>query len=459
MYRVRLQRVDSKQRFGGKMEKILLLGAGMMAKPLVDYFIQRNKYVIVADIDVGAQSEISKEGSGRFEQLDVNDKQKLRELIHESDITISLLPWKLHWLAGKECLDLNKNFVTASYVGSDMKQAASKIEEKGLIFLNEVGLDPGLDHIMILHTIDDVRKKGGKIEELHIYGTSLPSFQDNNNPFHYKFSWSPKGFLLGGLRDASYLENGEEKKVIGEKIFQQYWYKEMKELGIFEVFSNGNANEYIELYDIREVKTLRRNTLRHIDSCEIWENFKRLGLYDDTNYYDFATVTFEQILRKQIGVTEEEPLLEGIADYLGIPYHSSFLKKLEWLEILSKKNIPIGKGTIMDGFCYLLQKKLQYQKDEKDLVILEQEFIVRYENGKRQKITNSLIREGVVLEESATSFLVAIPLAIAADLILRKEIKATGVKIPNEKAVYIPILCELEKNGIKMNQKIEDMSL
>lgn len=440
------------------MEKILVLGAGMMAKPLIRYFIEKGKYVIVADMDSKKeQSLIPDKGSGRFEQLDVKDRQKLRELIKEGDITISLLPWKLHWLPGKECLDLNKNFVTASYVGTDMKQAASQIEEKGLLFLNEVGLDPGLDHIMILHTIDSIREQGGKVEELHTYGTSLPSFRNNNNPFHYKFSWSPKGFLLGGLRDAYYLENGEEKKVCGEKIFQQYWLKNFPELGDFEVFPNGNAKEYIELYHIPEVKTLRRNTLRHLDSCDIWENFKRLGLYDDTEEYDFTHITFEQILRQKTGAMPEEPILDAIANYLGIIRNSSFMKKIEWLGLLENRKLPIGKTTIMEGFCYLLQEKLQYEKGEKDLVILEQEFIVSYDNGKKQKITNSLIQEGVVDEESATSFLVAIPLAIAADLVLRKEIKGTGVKIPNEKAVYLPMIAELEKNGIHMCQEIIDL--
>lgn len=436
------------------MEKILLLGAGMMAKPLVCYFVQRKKYVIVADINrTRAEALIQDEDCGRFEQLDVNDTVKLRNLIRESSITISLLPWKLHWLAGKECLAFNKNFVTASYVGMEMKQASSKIEEKGLLFLNEIGLDPGLDHIMILHTIDHIRRKGGKIEELHTYGTSLPSFRDNNNPFHYKFSWSPKGFLLGGLRDAYYLEDGEEKKVSGEEIFQSYWLKNIPGLGDFEVFPNGNAREYIELYQIPEVKTIKRNTLRHIDSCELWDYFKRLGLYDDVRYYDFQTVTFEQIIRKRIRATEEDSIWESMANYLEIAQNSIFLKKLKWLGLLDKEHIPVGKATIMEAFSYVLQKKLQYQKGEKDLVILEQEFIVNY-HGKREKITNSLIREGVVPEESATSFLVAIPLAIAADLILKQKINGTGVKIPNEKAIYRPLLAEFGKNGIKMNQEI-----
>lgn len=442
------------------MEKILVLGAGMMAKPLISYFVQREKYVIVADMDSKKGiSMFQNDNNGRFVILDVNDTLRLRSLIQESDITISLLPWKLHWIAGKECLNLNRNFVTASYVSTDIKQAASEIEEKGLLFLNEIGLDPGLDHIMILRTIDDIRRKGGKIEELHTYGTSLPSFEDNNNPFHYKFSWSPKGFLLGGLRDAYYLENGEEMKVSGKEIFQLYWFKHFSELGDFEVFPNGNAKEYINLYHIPEVKTLKRNTLRHVDSCELWEYFKRLGFYDDTQYYDFGAVTFEQIIRKKIGVTEEVPLWESIAYYLQIEQNSSFLKKLNWLGIFGKKDIPVGKTTIMDAFCNVLQKRLRYQKGEKDLVVLEQEFIVCYENGKREKITNSLIRKGVVQEESATSFLVAIPLAIAADLVLEQKIEVTGVKIPNEKAVYMPLISELEKNGIKMNQKIEIINI
>lgn len=439
------------------MEKILVLGAGMMAKPLVLYFLKKKKYMVVADKELTKIQSLLEGDCGRYEILDVHDRDRLRALIQECDITISLLPWKMHWLAGKECLDLNKNFITASYVGTDMREAASFIKEKGLIFLNEVGLDPGLDHMMILKTVDDIHAKGGKVEELHTYGTSLPAFQDNNNPFHYKFSWSPKGFLLGGLRDAYYLENGEEKKVSGEEIFQQYWLKNIPELGDFEVFLNGNAREYVELYHIPEVKTLRRNTLRHIDSCELWEYFKRLGLYDDKQYYDFDKTTFEQIIRKQIGITEEAHLLESVATYLGIPKNSSFLKKLQWLGILDKEYLPIGQATVMDGFCYLLEKKLQYQKGEKDLVILEQELIASYENGRREKITNSLIQEGVVLEESATSFLVAIPLAIAADLVLKKEIRGAGVRIPTEKDIYTPLMSELEKNGIKMKQTIENL--
>lgn len=442
------------------MEKILVLGAGMMAKPLISYFMQRKKYIIVADMDATkGVSLIQNDYSGRFVILDVNDTVRLRTLIKESNITISLLPWKMHWIAGKECLNLKKNFVTASYVGMEMKKAALEVEERGLLFLNEMGLDPGLDHIMILRTIDDIRQKGGKIDELHIYGTSLPSFKDNNNPLHYKLSWSPKGFLLAGLRDAYYLEDGEEKKVSGKGIFQSFWFKNISELGDFEVFPNGNAKEYISLYHIPEVKTLKRNTLRHIDSCELWENFKRLGFYDDSQYYDFGTVSFEQIIRKRIGVTEEVSLWDSIAHYLKIDKNSSFLKKLDWLGIFGKKDIPSGKMTIMEAFCYILQKKLRYQKEEKDLVILEQEFIVSYENGKMEKITNLLTREGVVQEESATSFLVAITLAIAADLVLEQKIKGTGVKIPNEKVIYIPLISELEKNGIKMNQIIETISI
>ena len=435
------------------MKHVLVLGAGLVARPLVRYLLNQPQVQLkVASRTLSkAEKLIADHVQGRAQQLNVENQEALKKVVAEADIVISLLPWVHHLKVARLCLEYNKNFVTTSYVKPEMQALDEQVKSKGLFFLNEIGVDPGIDHMAAMKVINGVKNAGGQVVSFYSYCGGLPAPADNNNPFGYKFSWSPSGVMLAATNDGRYLKDGQIIEIPGERLFEHYWLLNVPGAGTFEAYVNRDALPYIDLYGLEGIKSMYRGTLRNISTCESWNYFKKLGLLNQQLTFDFTQVTPPEVL-SQLVESDGKNLIKDLAAFLGIPEYSVALKKLEWLGLFNDEKIPLESASVFDMFGYFLQKKLVYEAGERDLLIQHHEFIAEYPD-KKETITSTMIDMGIPGGDSSMARTVSLPAAIATRLILEGKINLTGVHIPVLPEIYAPILAELETMNIKLAER------
>ncbi|WP_319524882.1 saccharopine dehydrogenase C-terminal domain-containing protein [uncultured Desulfosarcina sp.] len=436
------------------MKKILVLGAGLVARPAVRYLLDRKDLqVILADQEAGkAAAIIGDHANGRAVALDVNDQTRLAGQVAEADIVVSLLPWTLHPVIARLCLAHGRHLVTASYVKGEMQAMDRDVRDKGLVFLNEVGVDPGLDHMSAMKIIDAVRKEGGRIDSFFSYCGGLPALESNNNPLGYKFSWSPEGAMMAATNDGRYKEHGKVIEVPGEQLFRHYWLKSVPGAGVFEAYVNRDALPYLDIYGIEDASGIYRGTLRNVGYCETWDSIKKLGLLNRKMKFDFDEVTPREVLANMVNCLESD-VRAGVAAYLKIPEYSLTLKKLEWLGLLSGRRLKIGTASVFDMFAHTLKNRLVYDEGEMDLLVMHHEFEALYPDLPRQRIQSTLIDCGIPGGDSSMSRNVGYPVAIAAALLADGKIDRTGVLRPVHAEIYEPILDECQRLGIRFKEK------
>ena len=436
------------------MKNILVLGAGFVSKPGIKYLLSQNEFFItVASLSIKYISEIMKgQPNGIAVQLDVNNTDKLIDLIKKNDIVISLLPWTFHIDVAKFCIEYNTHLVTTSYVSADMRSLDSKVKNKNLLFLNEMGIDPGIDHMSAMKIIDEVHNDGGKIVHFYSFCGGLPAPEHNNNPFGYKFSWSPKGVVLASRNSALYLENGEIITIEGKNLFKNPRQEHIVDLGTFEVYPNRDSLQYKNLYGLKDALTVMRGTYRNIGWCETLKAIVDIGLIDETPDDSLKEKTYQQMVRELLNNAESKDIRFDVAHTLNIDQNSPILDRLEWLGLFSDKNV-MKSDNKLDNLSELLQKKLYFKPDERDMILLQHKFIIKNEKNEKKLITSSLIEYGIPNGDSSMARTVSLPLAIGAKLILDDKINLTGIRIPIMKEIYKPVFLELEKLGIKMNEQ------
>jgi saccharopine dehydrogenase (NADP+, L-glutamate forming)/spermidine synthase len=440
------------------MKKVLVLGAGMVSQPLVKYLLnQPDVYVKMASRTLSkAERIINSHPKGNAESLDISDDKSLRKLVSDADIVVSLLPYKYHVKVAEQCIKHKKYMVTTSYVSDIMKSLDKRAREKDILILNEIGLDPGIDHMSAMKIIHNIHDKGGKITSFSSYCGALPAPEAGNNPFGYKFSWSPEGVLLASKNAAKYLKNGEEINISGETLFKHYTVKTIERVGHFETYPNRNSIPYIDLYGIPETKTIYRGTLRNIGWCETMKKIADLGYLDETERKDLKGLTFNEFLRQLIGTSKQNDLKEELAKYLGIDTYSAIIKKLEWLGLLDNEPLPEDKKSPLQILNYKMLQNLKFESGERDMVVLHHEFIAEYPNrNEKEHITATLVEYGIPNEDFAVARTVALPAAIAVKMLLEEKIAVRGVHIPVIPEIYKPILEELESIGIIFKENTE----
>lgn len=435
------------------MKKVLVLGAGLVAKPLVRYLLDSDYNVKVASRTLSkAEFLTENHPNGYAEQLNVDDKSRLRKLIGEADIVISLLPYTHHVTVADICIQKKKDMVTTSYVSDKMQGLNEKAVKAGIIILNETGLDPGIDHMSAMKIIHRVKNSGGKITSFCSYCGGLPAPEANTNPFGYKFSWSPRGVVLAAKNNAKYLKNGKEVFVPSEKLFDAYSIISIPEIGDFEAYPNRNSIPYIDKYGINGTETMFRGTLRNLGWCETWKKIGELGLLNEKTM-DLTGLSFREFTEKLIN--KKDVNKKGVAEYLKIDENSDVIKRFEWLGLLGDEKLPVIQGSPLDVLVAQLLKNLQYKEGERDMVVLHHEFIAEFKKGK-EKISSTLIDFGIPNSDSSMARTVGLPAAIATKLILEEKIDSKGVHIPILPAIYEPILKELGKLGVKFKEKTEE---
>jgi saccharopine dehydrogenase-like NADP-dependent oxidoreductase len=440
------------------MKQILILGAGLVARPAVRYLLEKGGVqVILADQAVEkAEAIIDGHTNGRAVHLDVADAEALDRQVSKADIVVSLLPWTLHPRIAAICLAHGTHMITASYVKEEMQALDARAKEKGLTFLNEVGVDPGLDHMSAMQIIDTVQGDGGRIDSFFSYCGGLPALENNNNPLGYKFSWSPEGAMLAATNDGRYKEHGRVIDVPGEELFRHYWLKSVPGAGVFEAYVNRDALPYLEIYGIQDAAGMYRGTLRNIGYCETWNFIKQLGLLNQQMKFDFDELTPREVIANIVNCRAED-IRKGVATYLNIPEYSLTLKKLEWLGLLSDRRLKIGTASVFDMFAHTLKHRLVYDDGEMDLLVMHHEFEAIYPDLPRQRIQSTLIDCGIPDGDSSMSRTVGYPVGIAAGLLAEGEITLTGVLRPVHPQIYEPILAQCSRLGIRFNERRSDL--
>ena len=503
------------------MKNILLFGAGKSATILIDYLLsnaaKEDWKLTVVDADINlAHSKIGISPYGKAVSFDINDETDRKSFIDGSSLVISLLPPTLHTIVAKSCIELNKHLLTASYIDDEIRSLQPQILNKKLLFLCEMGLDPGIDHMSAMKLVDRIHAEGGKIVSFKSHCGGLVAPESDDNPWHYKISWNPRNILLAGKSGAHYRENGEEKKLKYEELFTADRLVEIPELGYLSWYPNRDSLAYAPLYALEDAKTIIRTTLRHPDFMYGWKNVIDLKLTDETPQYETngkALIDFfkehmekngfsdwlqkklserfdqtKDLLEKLMELVEAEKEAEASGgdvdkDFMVVGKEGELQKmdldkiKTDAAEIVAHKmheaNLTLkqlfflgmddDETMINKGFCsaadvmqFVLEKKLALQQQDKDMIVMlhEIEYIV---NSQQSSVNSSLVVKGQDNLRTAMAKTVGLPLGIAAKLILNGTIKLTGLHIPTGKEIYEPVLKELEGNGIKFHEEIKQL--
>jgi saccharopine dehydrogenase-like NADP-dependent oxidoreductase len=443
------------------MKKILILGAGLVAKPLVRYLLDQPDFEVeVASRTVSkAEKLVSNHPHGKAKELNLKDEESLKNEVSNADLVISMVPYSFHPKVAKYCIAYKKNMVTTSYVSEIMKSLEGEARKAGILILNEVGLDPGIDHMEAMRIIHEIEEKGGEVLGFTSYCGGLPAPEANTNPFGYKFSWSPTGVLLAGKNSAQYLKDGQQVFIPSQDLFDNYKIIPIKGLGEFEAYPNRNSLPYIQLYGIQSTKTMLRGTLRNKGWCSTLKKIAELGLLDETEK-DWSGLTYKDFLRKLMSDPPEKDTKKALSAYLKIKENLDIIKRFEWLGLLADNPLPLTKGSALDILSARMIEKMQYAQGERDMIILQHEFIASYPGKKKkqkEKITSTLVDFGIPHGDSSMARTVGLPAAISTRLILQGKIKQKGVHIPVIPEIYRPVLEELKELGIAFKEKRENI--
>ena len=433
-------------------KKVLLLGAGLVSRPLVQYLLDSGFYLIIATRTVSkADVLLGGHPNGRTLPLNLNDPAGLDALIVESDLVISLVPYTFHVQIGRRCLALGRPLLTTSYVSNEMRELSAEAEEKGLLFLNEIGLDPGIDHMSAMRIIHQVENSGGKVVSFRSCCGGLPAPDANDNPWGYKFSWSPTGVLLAGRNSAQFIEGGKVREIPSEDLFATVLPMEVQGLPELESYPNRDSLGYVGVYGLHDAKTMFRGTIRYAGWCAKMKALTDLG-WTRTDPRPTDAETLGQVTTflcgKGLEPMTEEARIALVCDRMGLEPDGDVIHRLKWAGLFSDLPVSAGADTILDVLGDVLQVKLAYKPRERDMIVLVHEFVAVTAEGKEQRITSTLLDFGIPGGDSAMARTVSLPAAIATRLMLEGKIDATGVRVPVTPEIYNPVLDELEKLGV-----------
>ena len=441
------------------MKNVLIIGAGRSATALIGYILneapKHNFLVTVGDADIElARRKVKDHTHGRAIWLDASKPNDRREVIARHDVIVSLLPPQMHLEVAQDCISLGKHMVTASYVSKQVFRLGDEARQRALVFMNELGLDPGIDHMSAMQRIHQIKNNGGKINAFYSYTGGLVAPESDDNPWHYKFSWNPRNVVLAGQGTAQFLEDGKLKYIPYRRLFRQYRNVEIPGMGEWEVYANRDSLMYKEAYGLQNIRTMFRGTIRHKGFCDAWNALVRIGLTDATfPIVDSDKLTYHDLMEAFLGISQHVgSVKDRVAKMIETEPESDIMQKLEWLGLFSKRKIKLQNATPALILENLLLEKWALQPHDRDMVIMQHVF--EYEQQrKRRKMTSTLVMKGNNSEETAMSRLVGLPLGIFVKLLMMGKISTTGVNIPTMPEVYEPVMAELEDHGVKFMEE------
>jgi saccharopine dehydrogenase-like NADP-dependent oxidoreductase len=430
------------------MKKVLVLGAGMVAGPAVQYLLAKGHQVTVASRTVSkAKAHLGGHSNGKAVELLATDTEGIEKRIFEADIAISLLPPAHHATVAKLCIKHGKHMATTSYVSKEMQALDDPARDRGVVVLNECGVDPGTDHMSAMRVFDDVAGRGGKITSFRSYCGGLPAPEANTNPWGYKFSWSPKGVLMAGRSAARYLENGEIVDIAGPDLFDHHWpMPAIPEAVPLEAYPNRDSLPYKDLYGLEHARTVFRGTLRYPGWCTTLKLVADLGLLEGK---PITGKTWAELMRSRVGGSGD--LRQDTAARCGVASDSDPMHRFDWLGLFSDQTLPETENAL-DALTSLMLHKMPYAEGERDMIVLHHEFVGEFDE-RRERITSTMIDFGIPGGFSSMARTVSLPCAIGVAMILDGVFTRPGLHIPIMPELYNPILDELETMNIKFVER------
>ncbi len=435
------------------MQKILVIGAGRSATSLIKYLLEEAKTkewnVTVADNNLAlAQSKVGQTEKGQAIQLDINDEESRQKYIADNDVIISMLPAFMHGIVAKDALKYGKHVVTASYVSDEIEGMSDDFAAKGAVFMGEMGLDPGIDHMSAMEKINEIKAEGGKITTFRSYTGGIIAEESDDNPWHYKFTWNPRNVVLAGQSTAKYLVDGKYTYAPYRRLFKDAQNVDIKGIGEFEMYPNRDSLDYQEIYKLQETPNLIRGTLRRPGYCQAWNTLIELGLTDDTyKIDDSAKLSFGDWVSAYVRHEPGANVQEQVAARLGLDMNGQIMQQLNWLDLFSDQKIEMDAASPAQILQKLLMKKWTLRPEDKDLIIMQHEFEYTL-NGEQKKLFSTMQMEGDNSTDTAMAKLVGLPMGIFTKVLLEGKINLKGVHIPVTQDVYSTVLKDLEDFGV-----------
>lgn len=441
------------------MKTVLIAGAGKSSSSLIDYMLnhaKNNWQVVVMDANADLIHEkLHGHQRGTAAVVDLFNENQRQSLVKNADLVISLMPHDLHILLAKDCLLFEKNLITASYVSEEMKALNEEAKKKGLLFMCEMGLDPGIDHMSAMQLISGIRRIGGVITSFKSNCGGLVAPESDDNPWHYKFSWNPKNVILAGINGASWLENSKKHELSYSELFENPKRVNVAGVGVLGAYMNRDSYKYLELYDLPEVKTFFRSTLRNLTFIKGWALMVKTGLTNQEDQILADEMTFADWVAAKTGLENDGNLKEHFQEKYNVDKKE--MKLFDWLRIFENRQIHAqGSLSSSEILEMLLKERWKMGIHDKDMVVMQHQ--IEFERrGKKTKLTSSMVVKGENKFHSSMAKTVGLPMAILARKILMNQLKIekiSGVQIPVMPLVYVPILKELEKYGIEFVEEI-----
>jgi saccharopine dehydrogenase-like NADP-dependent oxidoreductase len=446
------------------MKKILLIGSGRSTYSLINYLLGKsnlyNWQLVIADRDISNASKwFGQISNVQIVEFDVNEVDKRINLIKDSDVVISMLPAHMHIDVAKDCIRFKKNMVTASYISEDMNALNEQAKEAGVIIMNEIGVDPGIDHLSAMKIIDEIRESGGTLTDFETFTGGLVSPESDNNPWNYKFTWNPRNVVMAGYGGAvKFIQEGTYKYIPYHKLFRRTEIIDIEGYGKFEGYANRDSLKYRSIYNLNDIKTMYRGTLRKPGFCRAWDAFVQLGATDDSYEIENSeTMTFREFINLFLPYNPTDSVELKFRHYLNLAHDEiALFEKLEWLDIF--EDIPIGLKNASPAkiLQLILERKWTLDQSDKDMIVMWHKFIYNNREGARRELHSSMVIKGKNTNDTAMAMTVGLPVGITTKLMLEGQITDPGVHIPIKKQFYNLILDELTEYGIKFNEKIID---
>ncbi|RMB56427.1 saccharopine dehydrogenase [Dokdonia sinensis] len=441
------------------MRKVLIIGAGKSASQLIKYLLNKSESeqleITVGDLaKENAQKLVGNHKNGSVISLDVFDKEQRQEAIQDATIVISMLPARFHIEVARDCVTFGKSMVTASYISKEMKELDAAVKEKGLIFMNEIGLDPGIDHMSAMQVIDRIRDNGGKMLLFESFTGGLVAPESDTNLWNYKFTWNPRNVVLAGQGGAAeFIQEGTYKYIPYQRLFRRTEFLQIEGHGRFEGYANRNSLKYRSVYGLEDIPTLYRGTIRRVGFSKAWHIFVMMGMTDDSyKLQDTENMSYRDFLNLFLPYSPTDSVELKLRHYLKIDQDDLLWDKLVELDIFNPdKTIGIKRATPAKALQRILEDKWTLAPEDKDMIVMYHKF--GYElNGEKKQIDATMVNIGNDQVETAMARTVGLPVAMATLRILNGQITTSGVQLPISKEVYEPILKELEDYGITFKE-------
>jgi len=443
------------------MRKILIIGAGRSASSLIQYLlnksVEENLQLIIGDLSLeSAQNRTNNHPNATAISLDVFDENQRKEAIQKADIVISMLPAHLHIEVARDCVVYKKNMVTASYISDAMQELDAAAKENNLIFMNEIGLDPGIDHMSAMKVINEIRKKGGKMLLFESFCGGLVAPESDTNLWNYKFTWAPRNVVLAGQGGtAKFLQEGTYKYIPYWNLFRRTEFLEVEGYGRFEAYSNRDSLKYLDIYGLKNILTLYRGTIRRVGFSKAWNMFVQLGMTDDSYIMEGSeNMSYRQFVNSFLPYHPTDSVEIKMRLILKIDQDDIMWDKLLELDLFNpNKIVGLQSATPAQILEKILTDSWTLEPKDKDMIVMYHKF--GYEiNGKKEQIDSKMVCLGENQTYTAMAKTVGLPVAMATLLILNGKIKTPGVQLPIREEVYLPILKELEKYGVIFKEQI-----